>query len=318
MNNEFSPNLVLCARIAELRRASGMTQDALAEKLGVTFQAISKWENALSCPDISLLPRIAEIFDVSIDSLFGADKKPEHEPEATLPAPSFPISDVSTADTPALPWEDDGKLRAVLFIGTRRVGDKEYNKEKTDITFHYEGDALDVISDFSISCNSNIRGNATATSGPINCEGDIKGNASTGFGAIICEGNIEGDAATGNGNINCDGDIEGDAVTGNGKIDCGDIGGDVATGNGNIDCGDIGGDVATGNGNIDCGDVGGSITVKNTDKEVKIDCGNVGGDIKIDKGSIDCGDVDGNITVNQGTVDCGDVDGSVTAQTIRH
>ena len=303
MNNEFSPNLVLCARIAELRRASGMTQDALAEKLGVTFQAISKWENALSCPDIALLPRIAEIFDVSIDSLFGAVKKPEHEPEATLPAPSSPASDMSTADTLDLPWRDDGKLRAVLFIGTRRVGDKEYSKEKTDITFYYEGDALDVISDFSISC-----------------DGDIEGDATTGNGSISCGGNIEGDAVTGNGTINCDGDIEGDATTGNGTINCdGDIEGDATTGNGNIRCdGDISGDVTTGNGNIDCGDVGGSITVKNTDKEVKIDCGDVGGDIKIDKGSIDCGDVDGNITVNQGTVDCGDVDGSVTAQTIRH
>lgn len=43
-------------RIGQLRRARGMKQDELAEKLGVTPQAVSKWENDVSSPDISLLP----------------------------------------------------------------------------------------------------------------------------------------------------------------------------------------------------------------------------------------------------------------------
>ncbi len=58
-------------RIMALRKAAGMTQDQLAQKLGVTPQAVSKWENEVSCPDISLLPRIAETFEVSTDSLLG-------------------------------------------------------------------------------------------------------------------------------------------------------------------------------------------------------------------------------------------------------
>ena len=49
-------------RIAEHRKRLGLTQDALAEKLGITAQAVSKWENDLSCPDITMLPKLAEIF----------------------------------------------------------------------------------------------------------------------------------------------------------------------------------------------------------------------------------------------------------------
>lgn len=58
-------------RIMSLRKAAGMTQEQLAEKLGVTPQAVSKWENEVSCPDISLLPTLASIFGVSTDSLLG-------------------------------------------------------------------------------------------------------------------------------------------------------------------------------------------------------------------------------------------------------
>ena len=55
--------------IAELRKKNGMTQAELAEKLGITDKAVSKWERDLSCPDIALLPRIAEIFGLSVDEL---------------------------------------------------------------------------------------------------------------------------------------------------------------------------------------------------------------------------------------------------------
>lgn len=48
-----------------------MTQDQLAERLGVTAQAVSKWENDQSCPDINMLPRLAEIFGTTTDALLG-------------------------------------------------------------------------------------------------------------------------------------------------------------------------------------------------------------------------------------------------------
>ena len=62
-------------RIAAHRKRLGLTQDALAEKLGITAQAVSKWENDLSCPDISMLPKLAEIFGITTDELLGTEPK---------------------------------------------------------------------------------------------------------------------------------------------------------------------------------------------------------------------------------------------------
>ena len=49
-------------RIAANRKRLGLTQDQMAERLGVTAQAVSKWENDQSCPDIAMIPRLAELF----------------------------------------------------------------------------------------------------------------------------------------------------------------------------------------------------------------------------------------------------------------
>ena len=58
-------------RISELRKNKGMTQEQLAQQVGVTAQAVSKWENDLSCPDISILPQLAEALGVTTDELLG-------------------------------------------------------------------------------------------------------------------------------------------------------------------------------------------------------------------------------------------------------
>lgn len=60
----------LGSKIRNLRYKAGLTQEQLAERLGLSAQSVSKWENAVSMPDISLLPDIAEVFGVSIDELF--------------------------------------------------------------------------------------------------------------------------------------------------------------------------------------------------------------------------------------------------------
>ena len=65
----------LGTRIAELRKEHAMTQLNLAEKTGVTDKAVSKWERDLSCPDVSSLPRLAEILEVSIDELMQTKPK---------------------------------------------------------------------------------------------------------------------------------------------------------------------------------------------------------------------------------------------------
>ena len=65
----------IAANIAKLRRERGMTQEALAEVIGVSSQTISKWENSTTWPDVALLPVIADVFGVTIDALYGREEK---------------------------------------------------------------------------------------------------------------------------------------------------------------------------------------------------------------------------------------------------
>lgn len=58
------------SKIKQLRYKCGLTQEQLAARLGISAQSVSKWENAVAMPDITLLPLLAEVFGVSIDELF--------------------------------------------------------------------------------------------------------------------------------------------------------------------------------------------------------------------------------------------------------
>ncbi|HRX58013.1 MAG TPA: helix-turn-helix transcriptional regulator [Eubacteriales bacterium] len=61
-------------RISRLRKEKDMTQPALADKMGVSFQAVSNWERGASMPDIGKLPELAEILGVSVDELLGGGR----------------------------------------------------------------------------------------------------------------------------------------------------------------------------------------------------------------------------------------------------
>ena len=62
-------------RISALRKARGMKQEELAERLDVSGQAVSKWENDQTCPDIGLLPRLARVFGVTTDYLLTGEQE---------------------------------------------------------------------------------------------------------------------------------------------------------------------------------------------------------------------------------------------------
>ena len=64
-------------RISSLRKAMGMKQEELAERLDVSGQAVSKWENDQTCPDIGLLPRLARVFGVTTDYLLTGEQEQE-------------------------------------------------------------------------------------------------------------------------------------------------------------------------------------------------------------------------------------------------
>lgn len=106
--------------ISEKRKAKGMTQEELAANLGVSPQAVSKWENNLSCPDISLLPAIAKIFGMSVDELLGAASATENvgeektfaEPETAYEEPVFTGKKATTL---LITTERNGKVSNVRF-----------------------------------------------------------------------------------------------------------------------------------------------------------------------------------------------------------
>ena len=83
-------NIVLAANILRYRKNSGLSQEELAQKLGVTFQAVSKWENAKAAPDITFLPIMADVFECSIDDLFSYIPKCKREEFNILPGDSVP------------------------------------------------------------------------------------------------------------------------------------------------------------------------------------------------------------------------------------
>jgi len=66
--------MTLGTRISLLRREKGLKQEELAECMGVSPQAVSKWENDLNCPDIALLPQLAKTLGVTVDHLLTGEK----------------------------------------------------------------------------------------------------------------------------------------------------------------------------------------------------------------------------------------------------
>ena len=63
----------LGSRIARLRKRKEITQDQLAEYMGISAQAVSKWENDITCPDITALPKLADYFNVTVDELLRGE-----------------------------------------------------------------------------------------------------------------------------------------------------------------------------------------------------------------------------------------------------
>ena len=85
--------------IKKLRKGRGFTQEELAERLGVTYQAISKWENDSGMPDISQIVPLATIFDVSTDFLFGIDNTSETEEALKIVSSADSIQEYGKLDT---------------------------------------------------------------------------------------------------------------------------------------------------------------------------------------------------------------------------
>lgn len=243
--------------IKELRKAKGISQETLADVCGVSMQAVSKWENGQSYPDITFLPKLAEYFSVTMDFLLTGvetDKSASKEEKEESATTKEEQSGSEFLNVPP-DWGED-----VLYIAQCRNGvvlseekwerdkvikvvfDKEYEKSKNKLQIQIVG-------------NADIQGDVAAkelkAGGDINC-GDVEGNINAG-GGMNC-GDVDGSINVG-GSMNC-GDVDGNVNAG-GRINCGDVDGNLMAG-AEVECGDIDGDVTAGV-SVTCDDIGGNV-----------------------------------------------------------
>lgn len=186
----MSENL-LAGRIAQLRKEAGMTQEQLGNALGLTYQSVSKWENGLSCPDVQLLPQLADLFHVTLDDLFGR--------EAPQPQRTAEQEEMEMERT--LPWPDDDTLYAVVYHGHQLLTEEPaaLRGHREELRFVYDGPAVNVSSWFDVVCESGpVEGNVTA-GGDVAC-GGVTGDVRSG-GDVAC-GSVGGSVRAG-GDVVC-------------------------------------------------------------------------------------------------------------------
>ncbi len=110
-------------KISVLRKQSGLTQMELADRLGISFQAVSNWERGNTMPDISKLPELAEIFGVSIETILGDGHKAKV------------VQDIAEGQTPADIKAED--LADIAPIVSNEQFKQAYEQVETD------GDGMD-------------------------------------------------------------------------------------------------------------------------------------------------------------------------------
>ena len=183
--------------IAQYRKSLNITQEALAQQLGITNQAVSKWESDQCCPDVMLLPKLADIFGITLDELFGRAVPVKEEVNITQQD-----------------WPDDNVLRVVMYVGRKMVcgGPAQYD-------YHYNGTVDGVLTCGSISCGD-VMGNVNAGR-DVTC-GNVMGHVDAGCN-VTC-GDVEGNVDAGC-NVTC-GNVEGSVDAGC-TVECGTVGGDI-------------------------------------------------------------------------------------------
>lgn len=96
-------------KIRQLRKQKGVSQEVLAQYLGLSFQAVSKWENGTTLPDVTLIPALASFFGVSTDELFSFNRL---ETEKRI--------EKIVGEAAALRWTEPDKAEAILREGLRK------------------------------------------------------------------------------------------------------------------------------------------------------------------------------------------------------
>lgn len=216
--------LKISEMIRELRTDKGISQETLADVCDVSMQAVSKWENGQSCPDITFLPLLAEYFGVSTDYL--------------LTGRSHVIENPGNDITARLSEQDlrDDALYIIQYRNGKILDRQRWNTEQPqsrDTIIRIQFD--DEFSRLQAALHVEIWGNAdietpdvdmnVSAGGNVSCKGDIQGNVSAGA-SVNCDV-VEGAVSAGN-SVNCD-TVEGNVSAGY-SVSCNTIEGDASAG----------------------------------------------------------------------------------------
>ena len=172
--------------IKALRKARGFTQEKLADLLGISFQAVSKWETNANTPDVSLLPQIAKVLGTSIDQLFS-----ENNPHSWEGADMI---------------KDDDVIRIVQLQGNRILQAVPVSQKNVSFSIVFPRD-----------CNSQTQYFKVEVFGHVITDGSINGN-------VICHGNIDCSDINSFGPIQVSGNLSANKIhLPQGKLVCKDI-----------------------------------------------------------------------------------------------
>lgn len=114
------------ANIRELRKKRGITQEQLAESIGISFQAVSKWETGTSLPDITLVPVLAAYFGVTTDALLSFDRGEMERDIGRIVDEAFAYRE-----------SDPGKSREILEAGLAKYPDNDVLRNNVLYTMNY-------------------------------------------------------------------------------------------------------------------------------------------------------------------------------------
>ncbi len=205
-------------QVKTLRTGLGLSQEELATRLGISTQAVSKWECALSYPDIELLPKLAEVFQVSVDSLLGVAKQGGEESIV-----DEPICDETTCEGLSAFDESDNTLHIVWVQNGRILQSVDPNSQALLLC-----DNMNLTQPIHVE----IHGNA-------NIDGCINGGVTTRMN-LTCD-SINGGVIAGM-SVECDN--VGGSVQAGMTVNCDSVGGSVNAVT--VNCDSVGGSVSAG------------------------------------------------------------------------